>query len=151
MRLRVAGAVIGGGLVPGDVEVEDGLITRAGISPGAPGASGYALPGLIDLQANGYGGVDFNEAGHDGFLTALRALKRDGVFAVQPTIITDSAENVMRQLKVIDAVRIDPAAACGTPIPPPPSFAWTAWPPGTKDGTPGATESVRQRRRGPRA
>jgi N-acetylglucosamine-6-phosphate deacetylase len=110
MRLGVAGAVIGGGLVPGDLEVEDGLITRAGISPAGPG--GYALPGLIDLQANGYGGVDFNEAGHDGFLTALRALKRDGVFAVQPTIITDSAENVVRQLKVIDAVRPDPAAAC---------------------------------------
>lgn len=112
MRLGVAGAVIGGGLVPGDVEVDDGVITRAGISPAGPGASGYALPGLIDLQANGYGGVDFNEAGHDGFLTALRALKRDGVFAVQPTIITDSTENVVRQLKVIDAVRIDPAAAC---------------------------------------
>jgi N-acetylglucosamine-6-phosphate deacetylase len=90
MRLGVAGAVIGGGLVPGDVEVDDGVITRAGISPAGispsgPGASGYALPGLIDLQANGYGGVDFNEAGHDGFLTALRALKRDGVFAVQPS------------------------------------------------------------------
>lgn len=117
MRLGVAGAVIGGGLVPGDVELEDGVITRAGISPAGispsgPGASGYALPGLIDLQANGYGGVDFNEAGHDGFLIALRALKRDGVFAVQPTIITDSTENVVRQLKVIDAVRIDPAAAC---------------------------------------
>jgi len=109
MRLGVAGAVIAGGLVAGDVEVQDGVITRAGISPAG---TGYALPGLIDLQANGYGGVDFNEAGHDDFLTALRVLKRDGVFAVQPTIITDSVENVVRQLKVIDAVRADPAAAC---------------------------------------
>ena len=47
MRLGVAAAVIAGGLVAGDVEIEDGVITRAGISPG-PGASGYALPGLID-------------------------------------------------------------------------------------------------------
>src|ERR1700760_1803279 len=111
MRLGVAAAVIGGGLVAGDVEVEDGVITRAGISPG-PGASGYALPGLIDLQANGYGGIDFNEAGPDGFLTALRALQRHGVVAVAATIITDSVDNVVRQLKVIDAVRADPAAAC---------------------------------------
>ena len=33
MRLGVAAAVIGGGLVAGDVEIQDGVITRAGISP----------------------------------------------------------------------------------------------------------------------
>jgi len=33
---------------------------------------------------------------------------------------------------------------------PPPSFTWTAWPPRVpRDGTRGATEPVRQRRRGP--
>jgi N-acetylglucosamine-6-phosphate deacetylase len=109
MRLGVAGAVIAGGLVAGDVEVTDGIIVRAGLSPAG---RGYALPGLVDLQVNGYGGTDFNEAGHAGFLTALRALKRDGVFAVQPTIITDSVDNVVRQLKVLAGVSSDPAAAC---------------------------------------
>jgi N-acetylglucosamine-6-phosphate deacetylase len=109
MRLGVAGAVIAGGLVPGDVEVEDGVISQVGLRPGG---RGFALPGLVDLQVNGYGGVDFNEAAHDGFLQALAALRRDGVFAVQPTIITDSADNVARQLKVIAAVAADPAAAC---------------------------------------
>jgi N-acetylglucosamine-6-phosphate deacetylase len=109
MRLGVAGAVIAGGLVAGDVEVDDGIVMRAGL---APAGRGYALPGLIDLQVNGYGGVDFNVADHDGFLLACRALKRDGVFAVQPTIITDAAENVVRQLRVIAQVQGDPACAC---------------------------------------
>jgi N-acetylglucosamine-6-phosphate deacetylase len=111
MRLGVAGAVIAGGLVAGDVEVEGGVIARAGLSPAG---HGYALPGLVDLQVNGYGGVDFNEAGRDGFGTALRALKRDGVFAVQPTIITDSVEAVVRQLRVLASVQAGPRdpAAC---------------------------------------
>ena len=37
MRLGVAAAVIAGGLVAGDVEIEDGVITRAGIRSCDPG------------------------------------------------------------------------------------------------------------------
>ena len=109
MRLGVAGAVIGGGYVPGDLEIEDGTLARSGLSPSG---EGYAIPGLIDLQVNGYGGVDFNTATHDEFLEALRYLKRDGVFAVQPTIITDDEANVERQLRTLAKVQADPEARC---------------------------------------
>ncbi|HET9675006.1 MAG TPA: hypothetical protein VFP31_09370, partial [Gaiellaceae bacterium] len=61
MRLGVEAALVDGRLVPGDVEVRDGRINRFGIKRGN-GRSGIASPGFVDLQVNGFGGVDFANA-----------------------------------------------------------------------------------------
>lgn len=95
MRISSIGAVVAGAFVPGDIEVSEGRIDRIGLPSTG---SGYVLPGLIDLQANGYAGVDFNAAEDDEIDAALGALLRDGVFAVQAAVITDSEDNVRRQL-----------------------------------------------------
>ena len=87
--------MVAGAWVAGDIEVEDGVLTRVGL-PSTGGGS--VLPGLVDLQVNGYGGVDVNAADADGARTALRALARDGVLHVQPTVITDAEDVVVRQL-----------------------------------------------------
>ena len=63
MRLGVAAALVGGSLVPGDVEVADGAITAVGLEPRG---SGIAAPGFVDLQVNGFGGVDLMRASADG-------------------------------------------------------------------------------------
>lgn len=86
MRLGVAAALVGGELVDGDVEVVDGRITAVGV--GAPGGSRIAAPGLVDLQVNGFAGVDFSAAGEDGHEVAGAALLSGGVTALQPTIVT---------------------------------------------------------------
>ena len=98
MRISAKGAVIHGALVAGDVLVEEGRLSEIGLpSTGR----GYVLPGLIDLQVNGYGGADFNAATAEEFRSAFLALRRDGVFMVQPTIITDSADTVVRQISLL--------------------------------------------------
>lgn len=109
MRIPLAGAVVAGAFVAGDIEIDGGRLIRVGLPSTG---TGYALPGLIDLQANGYAGVDFNEADGDEIDHALTALLRDGVFAVQTAVITDSEENVVRQLRRFgDAARLRPPGA----------------------------------------
>jgi N-acetylglucosamine-6-phosphate deacetylase len=106
-RLGVAGAVVNGAWLPGDVEVTDGVLTACGL-PASVG--GIVVPGLVDLQVNGYGGADFDQADEDGCAVALTALARDGVLHVQPTLITDDPANTVRRLGVLSRV---PARAPG--------------------------------------
>ena len=55
-------------------------------------------PGLIDIQINGYDGVDFNDpdANTDQIVAATRRLWRAGVTAFCPTIITGSFDHIAR-------------------------------------------------------
>ncbi|UCR88065.1 N-acetylglucosamine-6-phosphate deacetylase [Mycetocola spongiae] len=112
MRISTRGAVIGGAWVRGDIEVEEGILTRVGLPSTGRGS---VVPTLVDLQVNGYGGVDFNAAGEDEARAALRALARDGVLHVQPTLITDSEENIAHRLGVLGGLepRADEARIVG--------------------------------------
>src|SRR4051794_27888542 len=85
MKLGVEAALVDGLLVRGDVEVDDGRIVAVGLS--SPGR-GIAVPGFIDLQVNGFGGVDFLDADADGYRRAGDALLETGVTAYLPTLIT---------------------------------------------------------------
>ena len=86
MRLGVAAAVVDGALVRGDVEVADGVVGAVGLESG--GGAGLAVPGLVDLQVNGFAGVDFLHATADDVTLAGRELARRGVLWYQPTLIT---------------------------------------------------------------
>lgn len=98
MRLGVAAAVVGGELVCGDVELADGSVVAVGLA--GPG-SGLAIPGLVDLQVNGYAGVDVLHADPGGLLELGRALARDGVLAYQPTLVTAPPERTREALATI--------------------------------------------------
>jgi N-acetylglucosamine-6-phosphate deacetylase len=95
-HLGVAATLLGGELVDGDLEIADGRITAVGL-PG-PGR-GVAIPGLVDLQVNGYVGVDFAAAGPDDYRRAERALLADGVTAYQPTITSAPQEDLLAALE----------------------------------------------------
>ena len=86
MKLGVANAVIDGTLVEGDVEVEDGRVSAVGIMPAGP--RGTAVPGFVDMQVNGFAGVDFAAASPEDYETVGIALAATGVVAYQPTLIT---------------------------------------------------------------
>ncbi|MFD9625496.1 N-acetylglucosamine-6-phosphate deacetylase [Peribacillus muralis] len=60
-------------------------------------------PGLVDLQINGYGGLDFNTLPIDGELvhTVTRALWREGVTSYCPTVITNSNEMIEEAMRSI--------------------------------------------------
>lgn len=85
MRLGVAAAVVGGQLVRGDVDIVDGVVAAVGL---AGAGRGLAIPGLVDLQVNGYAGVDVLRAEPGELVELGWALARDGVLAYQPTLVT---------------------------------------------------------------
>ena len=86
MRLGVAAALVEGRLVPGDVEVVDGRVARHGLA--SPNGRGIATAGFLDLQVNGFAGVDFLDADRAGYERAAEALLVTGVTAFLPTFIT---------------------------------------------------------------
>jgi N-acetylglucosamine-6-phosphate deacetylase len=101
MRLGVRAAVIDGGLVAGDVDVEDGIVASAGLSPPAP--EGLAVPGFVDAHINGFAGVDFLGATRDGYARAGEAIAATGVVAYQPTFITSPPPDLRAALAELAA------------------------------------------------
>jgi N-acetylglucosamine-6-phosphate deacetylase len=87
-QLGVAAAMLDGAIVPGDVAIDpdDGTVAGVGIRPA--GAHGLAVPGFIDLQVNGFAGVDFTEADGDAYAHVGRAMAATGVTSYQPTLIS---------------------------------------------------------------
>jgi N-acetylglucosamine-6-phosphate deacetylase len=100
VRLGVEAALVRGELLPGDVEVEDGVVVAVGLANGARGC--VAVPGFVDLQVNGFAGIDFLSASTADYERAGAALLEGGVTAFQPTFIT-APEGAM-----IDALRAMP-------------------------------------------
>lgn len=96
MRLGVEAALVRGELVPGDIEVEDGRVVAVGLARGPRGR--VAIPGFVDLQVNGFGGVDFLSASSDDYRQAGEALLLTGVTAYQPTLITSAEEATIEAL-----------------------------------------------------
>jgi N-acetylglucosamine-6-phosphate deacetylase len=98
-RLGVEAALVNGELLPGDVEVADGRVAAVGLN-GRPGR-GIAAPGFVDLQVNGFAGVDFHSADTDGYRRAGKALLETGVTAYQPTLITSPEEELTAALREV--------------------------------------------------
>jgi N-acetylglucosamine-6-phosphate deacetylase len=98
-RLGVEAALVGGELVVGDVEVADGRVAAIGVN-GFPG-KGIASPGFVDLQVNGFAGVDFFSADTNGYRRAGEALLQCGVTAYQPTFITSPEDELTAALREV--------------------------------------------------
>jgi N-acetylglucosamine-6-phosphate deacetylase len=96
MRLGVGAALVDGRLVAGDVEIADGQIAAVGLA--SPDGAGIASPGFVDLQVNGFAGIDFFSADTDGYRRAGAALLECGVTAYQPTFITSPEEQLLAAL-----------------------------------------------------
>ncbi|HEV3478528.1 MAG TPA: N-acetylglucosamine-6-phosphate deacetylase [Gaiellaceae bacterium] len=93
MKLGVEATLLDGVLLPGDVEIADGRIVGVGV-PGRNGR-GIAAPGFVDLQVNGFGGVDFLDSDAAGYHRAGEALLETGVTAYLPTFITTPEEQLL--------------------------------------------------------
>lgn len=65
------------------------------------------MSGYVDLQVNGYAGVDFNRDGltPEAFHRACERLEADGVAACLPTIITDDLDAMCRRLGALARLR----------------------------------------------
>ena len=70
---------------------------------GLPSARGHgvAVPGFVDLQVNGFGGIDFLDADTEGYRRAGEALLETGVTAYLPTLISSPEEQVLAALREV--------------------------------------------------
>jgi N-acetylglucosamine-6-phosphate deacetylase len=102
MRLGVTAALVDGALLPGDVALEDGVVTGLGLRRGRS-AAGIATPGFVDLQVNGFSGVDLQAADAAAFDAVGEALLRAGTTAYQPTFITAPEEQLVAALRSLPA------------------------------------------------
>ncbi len=83
-------------------DTDDGAIDLAG---------GWLMPGFIDSQVNGGGGVLFNdETSVDGIAAIARAHAAFGTTALMPTLISDHPDRIALALEASDA-----AIAAGVP------------------------------------
>ena len=72
----------------------------------------WVAPGFIDVQVNGFAGVDFNSpsAAHDEIGRALRAMFSTGVTRCYPTVITGPPTDMLAALRNLAAARDSLAA-----------------------------------------
>lgn len=84
---------------------EQGRVLEQRPVPGQPFARGGVSAGLVDLQVNGFAGIDFNDPGlgADGLDEALQAMLASGVTACLPTIITAHPEELQARFAALDA------------------------------------------------
>jgi N-acetylglucosamine-6-phosphate deacetylase len=88
---------------PGFVDVTEAVIGRVG--GGAPTRQadvtlrdGYLVPGFVDLQVNGYFGVEFQTADADSWADVARRLPSTGTTAFVPTLITAPVDSLVAAL-----------------------------------------------------
>jgi N-acetylglucosamine-6-phosphate deacetylase len=98
------------------VEIRSGRIVA--IRPAEVPADLWLSPGLLDLQVNGYGGLDFNAAGltPDQVAEMVAMLARLGTTSFLPTLITAAEAQITAALRTIaEARRRYPAVARAIP------------------------------------
>src|ERR1017187_6946925 len=71
------------------------------VTPSAEASGLYLAPGFIDLQVNGFAGVDYNRprAPHEEIARSLRAQFATGVTRIYPTVITGAPEAMLACLR----------------------------------------------------
>jgi N-acetylglucosamine-6-phosphate deacetylase len=72
-----------------------------------PETSEFIAPGFIDVQVNGFAGVDYNDpaASHESIAESVRVMFRSGVTRFFPTVITGSEERIKGALRNLAAAK----------------------------------------------
>ncbi|HZY61480.1 MAG TPA: amidohydrolase family protein [Edaphobacter sp.] len=88
-----------------EVRTEDGLITE--VRPSDASADLWLAPGFVDLQVNGYGGIDLNDVSctPSDILRLSQQLATLGTTTFIPTIITASSQKIEHLLRTIRTAR----------------------------------------------
>jgi N-acetylglucosamine-6-phosphate deacetylase len=86
------------------IESVDPLLSPAGE---LDGGDKYVTPGWIDLQVNGFAGVDYNSpsSSHEEIIRSIRAILQTGVTRFFPTVITGSPADMSGALANLAAAR----------------------------------------------
>lgn len=96
---------------PVSISLENGRITALKpLGPETDRPSLYIAPGLIDIQINGYVGVDFSgpDLTVEGVIKATKALWKAGVTSYFPTIITSDLDLIKKNFAILAEARKNP-------------------------------------------
>jgi len=97
---------------PAEITIESGVIVRVEAGRAAPGEPlPWIAPGLIDLQINGYAGVNFNEVPirAERVNEVTRKLLAEGVTGYLPTVTTNQIDRITEELaSIAECRRTDP-------------------------------------------
>jgi N-acetylglucosamine-6-phosphate deacetylase len=87
-----------------EIAFDDYLVS---VAPAAQAGDAYLAPGFIDLQVNGFAGVDYNNPGapHEEIGRSLRAQFSTGVTRLYPTVITGAPDAMQACLRNLAAAR----------------------------------------------
>src|ERR1700690_1583892 len=98
-------SAISGELV--EVEFETAIQNVDPVLDGAGDSETFVAPGFIDLQVNGFAGVDFNSpaAPHEEIQRAIGATFSTGVTRFYPTVITGDPDAMLGALRNLAAAR----------------------------------------------
>jgi N-acetylglucosamine-6-phosphate deacetylase len=99
VKIGVEAALVDGILVRGDVEILDGRVSAVGV--GTTNGRGIAAPGFVDLQVNGFAGVDLLDADAAGYRRTGEALLETGVTSYLPTFITAPQDRLLAALREV--------------------------------------------------
>jgi N-acetylglucosamine-6-phosphate deacetylase len=115
MVISATRALIDGQISACTLEIADGIITS--VTPGIADDAdvhldrGVLSPGLIDLQLNGWAGIDFVSASDDDWIHALEAVATTGVTSVLPTFITAPVDLLSKALAQVATRPTSPIGA----------------------------------------
>ena len=94
------------------IEIQgDSLITNVDPVLGTPDDGIWITPGFVDLQVNGFAGVDYNsavaltDASFEEIARSIRAVFSTGVTRFFPTVITGSPEDMLAALRNLARAR----------------------------------------------
>ena len=96
---------------PVSLSLDKGKITKVSpLKTDAEIATTYIAPGLIDIQINGYVGVDFSgpDLSVEGIKKATKALWKAGVTSYYPTVITSDIARIKTNFAILAKAKEDP-------------------------------------------
>ncbi len=103
---------------PVSIEISDGKII--GIKPRQKSSDGpqlFVAPGLVDIQINGYNGVDFSDPNltPEDLRNIVEGLWEVGVTSILATVTTASHEQLLGAFKALSNARTDPKVSMSVP------------------------------------
>jgi N-acetylglucosamine-6-phosphate deacetylase len=103
--MEVKANIAGQGLA--QIEVRHGRISSVRLAGPADPERLFVSPGFVDIQVNGFAGVDFSdpELDPERAISILPAIWKTGVTTFCPTLITNSSEQLERNFRVLEKAR----------------------------------------------
>ena len=103
---------------PVSIEISDGKII--GIKQGQKSSDGpqlFVAPGLVDIQINGYQGIDFSdpELTSEDLSKVIEGLWEVGVTTILATVTTHDHEHLMNAFKALSNAHTDPKVSMSVP------------------------------------